>query len=434
MPYFYQDQLLSEILDYRPRAVFIDLLYRHRHEADTPEAKFDLQELAKTISQDFDKTKDAAIPKIPIIIPYPLRDDPDAQSCDPDSQTVASRESLFLHDSIIDEIRKSTVDASYIGWTGCGTRYPSFILGEKNYPTPAFALYEKSCRLPSGRAAPLGECDNYLKGEFEKFAEPMMIRWGSRESQFERNGSKYAAPRDMVNVRARDNWWNKATYSLKQLALSLRQAFSSSPERGRRERHSYTDTIHATKFLSVNPETRNYIKSMLENRIVLLGTDIDGVHDFVNSPVHGQLPGVYLFAMALDNYLHYGTNYFKEMNNKVTAALEIIVLFIITFGLGTFGKVTLENWGKKAQTAGVIYKPVRFILMIAVYRVAIPIGFCLLVGMAMWLMRRAPMDWISVSLLSFIANPIKLETCLKCSGCIPFAFWQKFITGGEHEG
>ena len=47
----------------------------------------------------------------------------------------------------------------------------------------------------------------------------------------------------------------------------------------------------------------------LADRYVLVGANIPGYNDFANSPVHKLIPGVYLHAMALDNFLTYRGDY-----------------------------------------------------------------------------------------------------------------------------
>ncbi len=54
---------------------------------------------------------------------------------------------------------------------------------------------------------------------------------------------------------------------------------------------------------------------MLRDRLVLVGANITSTGDLVESPVHGQLPGVYLHAMALDNLINAGMDYDHEPAN-----------------------------------------------------------------------------------------------------------------------
>lgn len=45
------------------------------------------------------------------------------------------------------------------------------------------------------------------------------------------------------------------------------------------------------------------------DKFVFIGAQVPGYNDHANSPVHGLIPGVYLHAMALDNFLSYGADY-----------------------------------------------------------------------------------------------------------------------------
>ncbi len=52
-------------------------------------------------------------------------------------------------------------------------------------------------------------------------------------------------------------------------------------------------------------ELRRYV----QGKFVLVGANVPGYNDFVQSPVHGLLPGVHVHAMALDNFLTFGDEY-----------------------------------------------------------------------------------------------------------------------------
>src|SRR5690606_13263919 len=60
--------------------------------------------------------------------------------------------------------------------------------------------------------------------------------------------------------------------------------------------------------------TSEKARGLLEGRAVLIGQSLPGIHDIVESPVHGQIPVVYLHAMALDNLLNWHTSYYKAGN------------------------------------------------------------------------------------------------------------------------
>ena len=405
MTYLDQDQLLGQILDYHPKAVFLDLLYRHKHGEDG-----DIRQFVDTISE----AKGNAGTPLPITIPILVNDIQGISSCDPEEKNEPdSAESIVIKNSVISQILDSPVKKTYIGWTGCGNRYPGMILRDSRFKTPAFALYADSCRRHDGYANKYPEqCAAILSNDLGEFMQPMVIRWGVGVSQMHEEALKKA---DISCITFdRDNLWSKASYALSQVGTAVGQSLSSTSERGKIERCTYTDTVHATWFLGSSADTHTYLASMLENRIVLVGTQIAGVHDEIYSPVNGKVPGVYLFAMALDNYLEYGARYFKQMSNLLAAAIEIVVLFFIIiimtalswkiFPAGKMQSFYYAPWRKEC----------RILWVIGLLRLVVPVMISLTVALVMWQCAYAPMDWIGVSLLSFFSNPISIKDCCKC--------------------
>jgi uncharacterized membrane protein len=64
---------------------------------------------------------------------------------------------------------------------------------------------------------------------------------------------------------------------------------------------------------------------------VLVGGAVSGISDWHQSPVHGQVPGVILHAMALDNLLSLGDRYATDMSTVTAAAIAILLLFLLAF-------------------------------------------------------------------------------------------------------
>lgn len=77
------------------------------------------------------------------------------------------------------------------------------------------------------------------------------------------------------------------------------------------QRVLYVDELMAM-VRSPNESERERVKSIVEGSIVLVGGQIEGVQDYVVSPVHGSLPGVFFHAMALDNLITFGKSYTRE--------------------------------------------------------------------------------------------------------------------------
>jgi hypothetical protein len=63
-----------------------------------------------------------------------------------------------------------------------------------------------------------------------------------------------------------------------------------------------------------SPAQRETLRALFQDRIVMIGADIKGAPDLIQTPVHGQIPGVFLHAMALDNLLERGIDgYWRPM-------------------------------------------------------------------------------------------------------------------------
>jgi hypothetical protein len=77
--------------------------------------------------------------------------------------------------------------------------------------------------------------------------------------------------------------------------------------------------------------SRNDWEQLLRNKAVVLGADISGIPDFVNSPVHGQIPGAVWHGMALDNLLSLGDRYLAERTSELKKYLGYALLMIFAY-------------------------------------------------------------------------------------------------------
>lgn len=69
--------------------------------------------------------------------------------------------------------------------------------------------------------------------------------------------------------------------------------------------------------------------SVLKDRFVFVGTDLAGLNDTVNSPIHGNLPGVYKHAVALENLVSTEFPYPTIPPEYVVTLLGFTVIFIM---------------------------------------------------------------------------------------------------------
>ena len=401
MSYLQQDLLLNDILALKPRAVFIDLLYRHRHGE-----KEDVKQLAETIDIYQAADKPGQRNAIPIYVPWLIKDMDGTATCVDATYTQAASDpaDLVLDNSVINEVAASQAGRAFIGWTGCGSRYPNFVGGNPNLKTPAFAMYDLYCQSETPRSP---DCQAVVDKDYSGFSNPMVLRWGTGVSKL------HYATLSKASVYCEQLSGSKRLgYMTAQFWSALGQSFSSSRERGKAERCTYTDTLHATWFLGASDELRQFQKDMIEDRYVFIGAQVDGVNDYMENPVNGKVPGVFLFSMALDNLMTLGSGYYKEMGGLFEGFVEIFTLFTITFAIGLFWleyvKTCKPGKGKK-RSLGSRY--LETVVSISVFKLVLPISISLLIAWLMWSMGYAPMDWIGVSLLAFIANPVKFRDC-----------------------
>jgi len=72
-------------------------------------------------------------------------------------------------------------------------------------------------------------------------------------------------------------------------------------------------------------------RELLGGRFVMIGAAVSGIADWHQSPVHGQVPGVVLHAMALDNLLSLGTHYATELSTSASVCIATLLLLTLAF-------------------------------------------------------------------------------------------------------
>lgn len=72
------------------------------------------------------------------------------------------------------------------------------------------------------------------------------------------------------------------------------------------------------------------LQDLLGNRFVMVGANLQGDNDMVTSPVHGDIPGVFMHAMALDNLLTYEGRYKRALEWGLPLAWPLFWLGLCT--------------------------------------------------------------------------------------------------------
>src|SRR5262249_4180194 len=75
----------------------------------------------------------------------------------------------------------------------------------------------------------------------------------------------------------------------------------------------------------------NAARELLGGRFVMIGAAVSGIADWHQSPVHGQVPGVVLHAMALANLLSLGTRYATELSDVASTVAATLLLLTLAF-------------------------------------------------------------------------------------------------------
>jgi len=114
--------------------------------------------------------------------------------------------------------------------------------------------------------------------------------------------------------------------------------------------------------------------------------------------------------MALDNYLQYGSNYYKELGGFLSALVEISAIVSITLLMALLWNRTCTLLSP--PPTGLLARLSSAISLALLFKVIAPLFISILLAIVMWSNRYAPVDWIGIALLSFLANPVKLEQCL----------------------
>lgn len=114
---------------------------------------------------------------------------------------------------------------------------------------------------------------------------------------------------DNCHVRPDDLKWSvlqplaRLKESLWQFLLDTIGVLNANPGQPR-QTCPYNQWIPGEAVLFASGEAQQEtLRALFEDRVVMIGADIKGAPDLVLSPVHGQIPGVFLHAMALDNLL-----------------------------------------------------------------------------------------------------------------------------------
>ena len=264
MPYSEQSKLFKRLLAYQPAAVFVDLIYSHDHSRALPGQPPQME--SQFLANVFERYRQQGI-------------------------------ALFLADTgpphdqngVSTLARLAAVGTpALVTWSGFANQYPLAV----NTPagameTPALRLYREYCRQH--------ECSR-LPADARQAAAlaPMTVQWGLRQSPLQ---AKVA---------------DVSTCTVPGLFEQLGQAIFWKLGQQVQATCPYTLTLSPSDLAVTDEQDQALLRTLLQGKLVLVGAQIVGTGDLTPSALHGKVAGVYWHAMALDNLVNWGMNYYRS--------------------------------------------------------------------------------------------------------------------------
>lgn len=269
--------------------------------------------------------------------------------------------------------------------------------------SPAFALYAAGCLRradgcgiagfkalkAAGRRALAGGAARApdLSGTFDA---PLDVVWGSRPDPDYLRMTEAVSGRKAPCRGAAEGWRGR---------LMEQMAGLRGPAAGARQECAYTLSLGYDRMVAGQGLETKDLERLLAGKLVLVGGQFRASSDWVESPVHGQVPGVQYHAMALDNLIEDGADYRRNANAMVDSDfLKSLLIFALAF-CGVMGVMARNTLLDRAVEEGVeprlrsaVYGPLYLLMFTTSLGV---IGFATWLGVAY--AHRSPINWIGLS-------------------------------------
>jgi hypothetical protein len=330
-----QGRLLRQIASAGPSVILVDLVYPHRHGDEAAGTGADHIE---SLLNPLVNTQDPVISKVPVVftaMSNGLDRLPEGFSYCADELRAPEGPLDILDAGSLPEALRARIApdgagrfrVGYVGWSRCGGNYPLLLGGDVRAPTPVFAAYRAHCE--SVAAGPQCRAANPTT-QPEAYAQPMTVRAGAfppPEQKFAYSESACQRPMAEHRPVARSERFLAA---VQQLTLGVFQDLRTA---GDPQLSLPCPAVAVLPLSRLQDASRVEWEALLKNKAVVLGADISGIPDYVDSPVHGQIPGAVWHGMALDNLAALGGRYLAERHGKWKeyGGFVLLLLFAYTF-------------------------------------------------------------------------------------------------------
>ncbi len=307
-----QGRLLRQIASAAPSVIVMDFVYPHQHGGGD-----DIQSLLAPVLNSSDETL-SHVPIVFTAMAKPLASLPEGfEFC---------AEELKEHGPAVDLLDRESLPAaigeqmqangrgrfrlSYIRWSRCGGEYPLLLGGDPNAPTPVFAAYRAFCESPKHAA----RCQHSDPWDGRDFVHPLIVRPGAfptPEQRFAYGDSMCQRP---LPERGALPLGERFMAAFQQLALGV---FGDLRRSTSLQLSLPCPAVTVLPLSRLQAASRDTWNELLANKAVIVGADIAGVPDLVDSPVHGLIPGAVWHGMALDNLVALNSNYLAQRHPAI---------------------------------------------------------------------------------------------------------------------
>lgn len=323
LSYKIQAMLYGRIASFHPKAIFLDFIYANQNQPDS--------ELSYLTNGFFDKAAHAGSDghAVPVFLSAV-------------EETVQDNKSEYKQ--IVKPIPAlaSKGEALLAAWDYVPDHYPLAIeIGEgrykKTYNSAAYGLYQMACGTHCAIPMQMSTETN----------QAMAVQWPHRNTRYLVHSKRniYEMTQNGIpsspgcHVPDNLNTISSTASIIKNLAghFLIEKVFNWIGMY--HEEHNFcppVDTVHASVFFDPHPAQHgDEISPLIKDRIILVGASLSGARDLIETPTHGKQPGVYLHAMALDNLLTLGDNYYRDsIYQDNVNILTLLILHIVIISIG----------------------------------------------------------------------------------------------------
>lgn len=261
-----------------------------------------------------------------------------------------------------------------------------------SYPVSPYKQAEGSGRVVNTAAVEMYNGLSKTPLALKDSGSSLAITWGAREAE---HGIAWTGPAEDSDsmksyCRSAQTWREMVPGGLRGLLMDHHE----------KPICVFHETLLAQDLATNSDEEEKTVHNRIHGKTVMVGGAFAESRDYIVTPLHGRIPGVYLHAMALDNLLTYGENYREEVNLHFVPdashaklfgfLISAIVLIVIFKPALEWTRTTVESWFNypadaiKSKWSGATFWLKRWVLALAygVVRVAEKLFSLLLLGVA----------------------------------------------------